>query len=1179
MRRLIVTTTVVAMIAALLPFTGLMSAAQAAGPAPTIAPPDGKTAVRASDAVSVTGEAPGLADGPVNATLIGLRPDGTEMFRAGGVPGVQVSGGQFQGEVVLGCGFGAPGPGRCNPPNPDDGFIAAVTVKLPGAARSNTLRVDYTKPEIVRYELVGPQTVRVVFSEPVRAPDGDNPADWDVDHDRSDATPPVRPLTVSDPKDDGCAYHEPEMSTGCTRLLELPAVARQTEDATPFTRYLPDILSGQSAVYQDYADNDLRYVPAVESSEALDRIRPAAPNIATIDGKTGTGGEFISNSSAPVVRVNNLLGGHTVRLRVTRDGGATQVLSQEVPVGVNTVDMTLPALPADAGYTVRSIAIDAAGNRSNDDSKTGPAERADGAVPTAIYTLDRRAPAVLAATLIDTTTVSVEFTEAIFPDGNAGDWSVGGIPVTASGSGATRTLKAQTRLANSGLLRWRPNSPEPGSNGRYGDLAGNGMLGMSGLELNDLPPLSAPQISRPATATFTTGDSVVIRGTADSRPNLVAELFDRGSETVKAGPVDVSNGRWAFNQALEEDGRFSFEVRIRDTKTGIVSQRNRVPDVVRDTTDPVVEVSKPAEVGPLDDPPSYGVGDALTVTWNATDTADDAKVPDHSRIARVILVSESGTRRDVSGPLAAQPGRDQSHTFRLTGSDLEGRGAMDLHFEVVVDDLASNVGSAISGDITLLQSLIGFTPVLNAQAPGGSGSMIEVRFPVAMDGSTVPLDWSVDGSTPMAAQLSDDRRTVTLTVPFLSDPNARPEVTYTPTPLSQRLQTANGRQVTLNPRTTLDRIVPALSVTVPDTPPVIDANRVVFSGETDTTASPNLIAAYRARANGDRYGSPVATRRAGTDGAWRLVVPLEPNRLNRFVVQAIDPSANRSATLPSSPYRVKEDSVTPVVRVQSPRRGTTVRQTMTIRWSTVEAHRSHARLLYRVRGGEWKTITNRTSDDGHFRWTAPKSLHADVFDLRVQAFDRTGKHSTTAVTGLLGDFVRPVVRYVRAVGPYRLVLQYSEPVHMPRFGFTVDGIGASRVIHQGARNILVLKRSVNRTTPELRYKGTTTRDRAGNLLAAFQRTAARGFVLPVVGLGARRVTPTSVRLTWRDDRNRPAHLRSYRIFRNGRHVATVARSARAVRLPDPRGTTYTQYVVRAVDNEGRISQIRAVSIR
>lgn len=1151
MRRLTVSLTVVAMIAALLPVAALMASAQTAAPAPTITPPAGETAVRQNDTVTVSGDAGDMAGGSVQTHLVAFGSDGV-LFRDE-VFGVSVSGGQYQGSVTLPCSFHEPAY-RCDVD--PAAAITGVALEVEGAALSNILRVDYTDPEIVRYELVNARTVRVVFSEPVRMPSGQSEkvTDWDIDE-----QPPLR---VNDPKDERCAYPEAGMTTGCTRLLTL--TSPQSEDATPFVRYLPLTMT-LSAVYVDYTGNSLA-ISSAENSEALDRIRPPAPNIQTIDGKSARSGEVVSNEDTPTVRVTNLLANHTARLLLKRDGGGTRTVETTVAPDTNAVDLTLPAM-TDGGYTVTAIAIDAAGNRSNDDTKTGPAERSDGAVPSATYVLDRVAPEVLAAALIDTKTVGVNFTEPILPDGHAGRWFVGNVPVTATGSGDSRTLKSDVSLLNAGPLRWEPTSSEAGSNGLYGDTAGNGMAALSGLALSELPALSAPVVNAPAQSVFTRAGSVTVRGTADSGDNLVAELFDRGSEKVLQS-TPVSDGRWAISRDLSEDGRYSFEIRIRNTQTGVFSQRAQAPDVVRDTAAPKVEVSEPAG-GLLGAEAEYGVGDTVTVTWTASDPANDDKLSDHADAARVILVSSTtGTRRAVSGRIEVQPGREQSFTYRLTNSDLEDEGVNDLHFDVNVDDLAGNKATDTSGTIKLLATRIGYTPVLVGQT--AANSIIEARFPATLTGEVLPNEWLVDGTPLAIAAKSEDAKAVILTVPLETDPNARPVVQFQPTlGTDQRLRGPNNRQITEGRRRTLDRISPALAVQTPGTPAVVDRDRVVFSGTTDNTAYPNTIIAFRTRANGERVGRFLAKRAASGDGTWKLAVPLVPNRINRIVVQAVDPSGNRSELLPSSPYTVTEDSVAPVVRITSPQRAARVQRVLPIRWDTVERHPRHARIQFRVRGGSWKTITSRTADDGYFRATLPKHVHGDIFDIRVTAFDKTNKRRTAYVSGLLGDFSRPVVRRSVSVGARSVRLFFSEPVYMPRFGYTVDGIGVRRVVHNGAVNTLILDRPLSRTTPVVRYNATRTRDLAGNKLAAFEHTAQRGFVFAPTNVNATRINATRVRVEWSDTRNRAEHVKYYRIYRNGTRIGTVDASRRA--FADTRGRGSSTYSVRAFDNERRYS--------
>ena len=1174
------------MTAASLPLAALAAFAQETAPAPQIAAPAGKTAVRASDSIRVSGAATGLPDGDVTAELVGYGADGA-LFRERLPEGdVTVSGGQFVGDVVLSCGFGEPGPARCADVNPSVEDVHRVALKIAGATRSNTLRVDYTDPEILGYELIDATSVRVRFSEPVRAPEGDNPVDFDIDHDGSTDTPAVFPVQVADPKDASCSYPEAAMTTGCTRILTLAQPFRQTEDATPFVQYLPNLLSNQSQAYTDYADNSLAIKIEQERSNAVDRIRPAAPTISTIDGKTPTGSEFTSTNPAPVARITNLRvvpaedaeKAHTLELRVQRDGGTVRKSTVPIAPESNAADVTLPLLAADAGYTVTAVAIDAAGNRSDDDSLRAPAERADGARSTARYVLDREAPEVLAAGLTDSLTVGVQLTEPVAPDGDAGQWYVGDIPVTASGSGDVRTLKAQVSLANPGTLRWEPTSAEAGSTGAYGDKAGNAMLALDGLPLQDLPPLTAPRVTAPTDNVFTRGDQVTIRGGADDRQDLVAELFTQGGSTVVTS-VPVNDGRWSITQALSEDGRYEYEVRIRDTKTGVLSQRARVADIIRDTAAPVIDVTRPDPTPalPLDGPAEYAVGDAVTVEWTATDAADDPKRPDHGRSARVVLVSSTGTQRAVSGVLEHQPGQKQTFTYRPTEQDLDGQGSVDLQFRVVVDDLARNVGDDLSGTISLIGNRVGYTPVLTELAGSGNVSVIDAKFPAALTGSMFPGDWTVDGEV-AGAQLVEDGRVVRLTIPLADDPNATPRIKYAPSaPAEQQLQTESGRLVIKKERLTRDRVIPALGdITVTPSRKVVDARTVEFRGTTDVSARRNTIAAYKVSSSGGRDGAAIAKGVAATDGTWKLDVPLVPNRHNRIVIQAVDPSGNRSA-LSDPPRVIEEDSIAPVVRLLSPRRAGLTAQVLRIRWSTVEENKSFARLQYRPRNGEWQSISPSTADDGFYKWALPDSLNDRTFELRVRSYDRVGKRDSAAVQGLRGDFERPVLYRARTLSANKVRLYFNERMDMTREGWTVAGIGVEKVLKDGDRQTLILRRNLDRTTPQVVYDGNRARDLVGNRLADRKLTAERGFVFSVTNLDADRLSRSTVRLEWRDARNRATHIKHYRVYRDGNRIGTVSWDRRSFKDTDGAGSN--RYVVRAVDINGRVSSAKAVTTR
>ncbi len=196
---------------------------------------------------------------------------------------------------------------------------------------------------------------------------------------------------------------------------------------------------------------------------------------------------------------------------------------------------------------------------------------------------------------------------------------------------------------------------------------------------------------------------------------------------------------------------------------------------------------------------------------------------------------------------------------------------------------------------------------------------------------------------------------------------------------------------------------------MPRTAKVVDRRYVTFKGTTDVTSRRNTVAAYRATSDGARIGPAVATKRAGTDGAWSMSVPLDPNRRNRIVVQAIDPSGNRSHIRPRLPYTVIEDSKRPVVRLYEPDAGETLYAVKRLRWRTSEANKGFARLQYKKRSSsQWRTIDSRTADDGYFRWELPRKRlrGGGIFAVRVMSQDVTGKRDWSTVGGLRAKFPR-----------------------------------------------------------------------------------------------------------------------------------------------------------------------------
>lgn len=1196
MRRLTVLGFLLALVAGLLPLAQI-GVAHAQSLSIQISPAiEGNTAVRAGQQVNVSGNAP--AGAITRARLVAVT-SGDEAYQdvrfavgrpAGDGDYLRNDDGQLSGRLTLGCIFGP-----LNPTCPDQRDVAQkVLLELTIAGvdgRSNPLNVDVLPPHIVRYELRQTNRIRVVFNEPVRHPEDDNPLDWCLrgDEERCNLPPDALPggpaslrivTAVEGPTPNDCVGVEgvdpTNGPTGCTRTLVFTPAAG--EDDNPHARYE---LSRIRQPYQDYASNNATRTLGNAFSDALDRIRPAIPNIESIDGKVPSGGEVYSRNPSPDVRLTNVTSGHRALLVIRgTDGTKTQTEPTKVEEGANSVDVRVPALPADGRFTFSAVAIDPSGNRSDELDKS--AARADGPRPTATYVLDTVAPKLLLARLVNSRTVEVVFTEPIFPPGNAGEWRVGDQRVTAEGSGDQRRLVSQSDLATPvGDVRWTPTSDDPGSTGRYGDRAGNGMAAITGVPLTDLPPIGLPTVTVPAGEVYTNASRQRIAGTAPKAQNLVVELYERGAQQPRRSAT-VSNGTWSFDEPLDADRRYEFEVRLRHTGTGQTSPRVAVPDIVRDTAEPIVDVVFPDQkpLG-LDNPTQrerqYGVGSSVPIRWRATDEApNDPKRPEHGDFATITMVARDGARRVIADNIPHQPREEQTYSYTLTQADLAGQGSRYLRFEVTVTDLARNRGSDQSAEILLLANLIGYQPALVQL------NRIDVRFPVAIEGETTAAEWYVDNTPVQQAQKTSQEggaTVVRLTVAQNNDPNWVPTVEYRPLAVNPtRLRSSNGAPVSTEGHVTVDELAPALSVQTPNVGNrPIDADSVTFSGTTDRTRNPNTVFAFRTSADGAPQGAPVASTTAGTDGEWRMDVPLAQNAVNRLVVRASDPSGNVSARLPNPPFTVVEDSLAPIVQITSPKSGALVPPVVNMTWETIEANKETVRIEYRVGDGEWRVIADRIDDTGNYRWEIPEQDRQEVISLRVTATDQVGKTGSTAVEGLRLDVNGPTILKARASGAQVLDITFSEPVNVDGDGFTIGGAAVRRVDGDGERRTFILDRPMDSTTPLVEYSGAHVVDEAGNELEAASFRAKRSFAFAVTELEGRRVATNRVRVSWSDTRNRHDDLRGYRVYRDGSAIALVGAATRS--FTDDEGSGRHIYSVRAVDDRRRVSSVRRVTVQ
>ncbi|MDP9405835.1 MAG: hypothetical protein M3O86_04420, partial [Actinomycetota bacterium] len=1135
------------------------ASAQAAEVRPSIQPQiDGNDAVRSAQRVEVSGSAPSGAI--QSAALVALSVDGQEIARervpSGDLNKPGVSGatndfirndnGTLSGQLTLGCEFADPEP----PPGDDTAQPCsepgvrrvALDVTINGVTgRSNLVRVDYIRPGLDGFAVVSPDTIRVTFTEAVRNPQGDSGTDFTV------GEPSRTVVAVTQPDGRDCIDRPGDdpgaPKRGCTRLLRLDQPL--DEDDTPVVEYTnTGGVVPQRTGYEDFASNRFLALE-IPREEAIDRIRPAVPDIESIAGRSAGTGPVDGNDATPQVVVDNVEQRHEVTLTVKDSGGQTVAkVTQTVPQDAMQVTFELGALPSDSDYTLSAFAVDPAGNRSDDRNLEGPG-RADGD-PTALYRLDTVAPQVVAATQTGAREVRVTVTEAIIPDEDRGDWRVGDQAATATGSGDTRTLTVTNPVPQNSAVSWAPDA-----SGTYTDRAGNELQPVNDVPVLPLPPLNAPQVNVPASETYTKASRATISGTAPNQPNLVVDLFDRGAEAPRA-TTQVRDGAFSFDQELASDRRFEFAVRARDTRTGATSGRVRVPDIVRDTVAPIVDVTAPAQA-PLnptnpDRRQRFGVGDAVTIQWRASDpAATDSERRDHGAAVNIDIVFGDGTRRAIARNLTYQAGQKQTFTHTLIAKDLAGQGSREARFDVTVVDLATNAGTDASAPILIIGDLVGYKPVLT------EAGNVEARFRVPLAGNTSAAEWFVDETpdgnptddVPVQMAIKTERNGATvveLTIVQVRDPNAILEVRFQPLAVNPTpLRGPNGTLLSTAPRLVVDSIVPSVTLATksPDRP--VDAKAVELRGRTEASSRPHTISVFRTGTGGKPKGAPVAQKRADADGDYAVRVGLTPNAVNRFVVQATDRSGNASRTVPRPPFTVVEDSIDPVVKVLAPASGGFVAAEQTIRWKTVDAHRGFARIDYRDESGRWQPIDRRTPDDGRYVWEVPDDLHNDVIAVRVTAVDRAGNRGAGISNGLRVDTVAPSLRRARATGAQVVELTFSENVTVAgRPDLEVDGGGeVARVKGSGRTYVFILDAALASTRPNVGIERGTVRDRAGNPVRATTVRAKRAFAFAVRRLDAERTRRDNVRLTWADGRNETRHLRGYRVYRDGRFVAQV----------------------------------------
>lgn len=1225
-----------AVLAAIAILAALLTAAPAsgqggAGPTLQIQPPqDGEADVNLNDRIRISGS--GFPDGAISSgRLIGLRADGGQVEQA--ISGLNSpasetasylrnDGGTISGRQRLGSIFANPREDWCLPdtfaaPPPERVVQTFLEIELDGRHASNTLRVDFCQPALVRYDVVAPDTIRAVFSEPVRYADeglfNDSGLDWDI-------TEPTLVVTDVQAGTNDCqnALEHPNRD-GCTRILTLSQAVG--EDATPRVRYEP----GARPQYVDFANGSLQ-PDSFERIRALDRIRPRKPGVVSIAGRAPvedssapTGRRVLGNQPAPVVELDTLTAGHRVEVR------SSGSLLTSAQASGSTLTVTLPSLGPDGPYDLTFVAIDAAGNRSTD---VGSPPGQDGRNNPVTYVLDTLRPRVTAAAQTGDggRQVLVTFSEPLQAEPvAAGTWRLDGTEPTAVEAGEAsnqRLLTFERAPAAGATLSWE------GSDGdRYADLAGNPLADLSGFPVLVVPPPAVPSFTLPEPGVVTNAADIAVTGTVDN-PNgrpLAVEIFgDRETTNRVAGPFTVSGGQWSGTAPLPggmpADTDVTLYARTLDTALGL---RSPLPPAASNvvTVDRVVPedvaVTQPTSDSVLGGP-AAPVGPGLVeVEWTASDPNPGSFQLTLTDAAGAVTPCSTG-QWSGEGP------------YRGTCDIAEDAAEGNATVTVTAIDAAGNSTSAGSVPIPIDTDIVGALATLSSNGATANPGEITIAYSEPLSGMTTGGDWRAnDGRNgqpdrmPLAAAASGGSVTLRFGQPFPGGadgghPNAQPRYTYPGPLVGPRLQSSGGDPIPVA-GTAFDITPPALALqgvpqlhngvrarqdipgcgnlpADPAVPPCPGSGPVLLlRGTTDSALDANGngsfdpnelndIVVYRGDASFVDGPQPVrlADALVGADGSFTAIVPLAANQQQTFTVIAQDINPNGLKAEVRQVVTLTEDSLGPVITQMSARLSDGGTVVIPMQFSEIV---STTDLSYRVGGGVFQPIDTVAfnADAGTYRWTPPQDLNlAAGLQISAAATDQLGNLGVPRVVGL-GDLAQLIS--ATAIAPDTVVVTTSEPVTTAapgNAGFAVPGgPGVRATSVQGNQITLTLNDDLQAGSYDVAYNATgdwvTTDGRPLEAGTVPLLIAGDGFLFPVTGLAAGPAGGGGAVVSFVDDRNQPDDVQAYEVTRDAAVVAELPAGERILVDSDAPDGAVT-YTVVVVGTSGARSEPRSVTV-
>jgi putative cell wall-binding protein len=1201
-------------------------------PTLTIQPPgDTETDVNFNDRIRISGS--GFPDAPIaSARLVGLRADGSQVEQAisglNSPPSPTASylrndAGTISGAQRLGSNYANPSEDWCLPattaqPPAQRVVQTFLEVVVQGAATaSNTLRVDYCQPILLRYDVVGPRTVRAVFSEPVHyAQDGlfdDSGLDWDIIN-------PTRFVTdVQVGVNDCASAREHPNRDGCTRILTLSQDL--AEDQTPGISYEP----GSRPQYVDFANGSLQPV-SFERLIALDRIRPRKPGVAAIAGRTpvqdqsvATGRRVIANDATPDVQLTSLTAGHTIEIR---RGGS--LLSTTQAPG-STMTTTLPALGPDGAYDLTAVAVDSAGNRS-DDPALSPSGQ-DGQNNPVTYVLDIVAPMVLGAS--QTGSGGRQLLVTLSPDllaepVSAGTWTLGGVQPTqvqAGQSANQRLLTFAEAPAAGATLAW---SAAEGA-ARYVDAAGNVLADFSGFPVTVIPPPAAPVIQVPAAGVVTRASSTPISGTqqAQSGQSLAVQLYSDAQGTQPIGdPIPVSGGTWSGSAPLPGDAAsqapadqdVTFWARTINTQVGLQSPVATSNTITVDRQDPQdVVITEPSGGTILDGPDAVGAG-VLVVRWTAED-------PNPDRF-QLVLVDAADRRIECSEEGWVGDGPYEG-TCDIPQDVAQGIATLTL----VATDAATNATTATL-ELPVDPDILGATATLTRNGDPTNPGEVTIAYTEPLTGGTSGAEWRTDdgqsgdvGRRPLTAQVTGESDTVVLrfTQPFPgpAHPNARPVYAYDGPLVGEGLRGADGDPIptsgivfditraalavdpvpaTVRGTTARGQIATCTDPAAVGAPCPASGPVLRLTGRTDSafdldrsgTRDPDefntvtIVSGDLAQAGSHPR---LATAVVAPEGTFEAIVPLNANGSLTFTVVAedINPFPGKAPT--TQVLTVVDDSLGPVISMTAQLVTGAEEPAILVPMQLSEIASTIA-LEHSIDGGPFQPIQtiDASADRATFRWT---DLPFDLEDLatgglqiRATATDPIGNVGPPTTVGLSN---LPELTSAELVEEDVVVVTTTEPVATASdgaAGFSVGGgPGVAGTSAEGDRITLDLADPLGAGTFEIRYGGT------GGWMTADERPLVAGsvplvisdeLIFAVTGLAAGpSCTGDGAVLSFVDERD-DGRVTGYEVLRDGEVIATLAPDERVVSDPDA-GDGVHVYEVIALGADGARSE--PVSVR